>query len=805
MGARQVGGPARWLFLGGAATLAVSGAWAVWAVRRDGMQPQDVAGVLGLPLGVLGLLVGAAISLSALRLQRASDGLAVALDRLAGSVEDVEVAERTHMLGTGAHLIDLHVDVSPRGGGTAPRGRQRLSDIARWYCDAPDRLVVTGSPGAGKTVLAVHLVVRLLEARADGSPVPVRLSIRDLTPAGRRRWWGLRRARGGFEQWLVSSLVKAYDVDGVAAVELVARRLVIPVLDGLDEMDTEGDSERAEQALSELNGYQGLGGSAPLVLTCREERYAELGVRQAWLREATVLRLAGVDADQAGAYVELRSDGRPSPMDTVADVMRGSAAGPVAGLLSSPFYLGLAFAVYGGSPHGLRPLTDFRTEDELREYLLARCVPTATAAANAAVRQARVSVAGAGTVWSRQREYQAGAVHRWLRGMSEPEGGIASVGDVVGRRGTLALSVVTGLVMVASVLLVVPDALAEHFPETWWEHRDGVETSWFVAGLGALSSGVGWMGALCGREPLRPAERARQRPARVGERMVGAARKACRTGYKALLPSAAATLGGSFAYGDWFGNVPGWGWYVLGLAGGVAIPVAFALDEDFVAHTDRRELEGCALAPALGCCLGLVVARVDSLTASFVGGSAVVGIGFLLRRAGVARGYSLVGGVITCAYALDPSPLGPEGRFPAGLLVGFGAAYVLGCFLLGSDRAEHTRDLAQRGGQRIVWLLPLGSFVLAMLAGLAAVIQLGFAGVVFVALAFATLRLIGPLIYALLTLTAHLLGRTPLTPDTFLAWAYHAGLLRIVGGAYQFRHSELQEWLDRNPVPPANR
>ncbi|MGW6534102.1 NACHT domain-containing protein [Streptomyces venezuelae] len=802
MGARQVRGPARWLFAGGAATLAASAVWAVWAVHRDGMQPQDVAGVLGLPLGVFGLLVGSAISLSALRLQRASDGLSVVLDRLAGSVEDVEVAERTHMLGTGAHLIDLHVDVEPRGGGAAPQGRQRLSDVARWYCDAPDRLVVTGSPGAGKTVLAVHLVVRLLEARADGSPVPVRLSIRDLPPVGGRRWWGLRRARGGLEQWLVSSLVKSYDVDEAAAAELVARRLVLPVLDGLDEMDAEGNSERAEEALSELNGYQGLGGSAPLVLTCREERYAELADQQAWLREATLLRIAGVDADQAGAYVRLRSDGRASPLDAVAHVMQGSAAGPVAGLLSSPFYLGLAFAVYGESAGSRRPLADFRTEEELREYLLARCVPTATAAANAAVRQARVSIAGAGTVWSRQREYEAGAAHRWLRGMSEPEGGVASVGDVVGRGLTLVLSVVMGLVTVASVLLVVPDALAEHFPETWWEHRDGVETSWFVAGLGALTSGVGWMGVLCDREPSRLAEWARQRPARVGERMAGAARRACRTGYKALLPSVAATLGASFAYGDWYGNVPGWGWYVLGLAGGVAVPVAFALDEDFVAHTDRRELKGCALAPALGCSVGLVVARVDSLTASFVGGSATVGIGMLLRRAGVARGYSLVGGVVTCAYAMDPSPLGPQGRFPSGLLVGFGAAYVLGCFLLGSDRAEHTRDMAERGCQRIVWLLPLGSFVVAMLAGLAAATQLGFAGVVFVALAFATLRLIGPAIYALLTLTAHLLGRTPLTPDAFLAWAYHAGLLRIVGGAYQFRHSELQEWLGRNPRPP---
>ncbi|MEU1577418.1 hypothetical protein ABZ519_41005 [Streptomyces collinus] len=35
----------------------------------------------------------------------------------------------------------------------------------------------------------------------------------------------------------------------------------------------------------------------------------------------------------------------------------------------------------------------------------------------------------------------------------------------------------------------------------------------------------------------------------------------------------------------------------------------------------------------------------------------------------------------------------------------------------------------------------------------------------------------------------------------FLHWAYEAGLLRISGVVYQFRHRELQDWLTDHPTP----
>ncbi len=43
-------------------------------------------------------------------------------------------------------------------------------------------------------------------------------------------------------------------------------------------------------------------------------------------------------------------------------------------------------------------------------------------------------------------------------------------------------------------------------------------------------------------------------------------------------------------------------------------------------------------------------------------------------------------------------------------------------------------------------------------------------------------------------------GRIPLRLGRFLDWAYHGGLLRVSGIAYQFRHRELQQWLTDNPT-----
>jgi hypothetical protein len=56
--------------------------------------------------------------------------------------------------------------------------------------------------------------------------------------------------------------------------------------------------------------------------------------------------------------------------------------------------------------------------------------------------------------------------------------------------------------------------------------------------------------------------------------------------------------------------------------------------------------------------------------------------------------------------------------------------------------------------------------------------------------------------YAFGLTCAALRGRLPWRLETFCRWACDAGLLRVAGAAYQFRHRELQNWLTKADTMP---
>ena len=160
-------------------------------------------------------------------------------DRLAELVIKGETTQRARLLGTNqedTHAISVgfyREMVRYRAAGGGAHGQ--LDTVLDYYESLdPGRFVILGKPGSGKTVLAVHLLVRILERRQAGHlrpdgelwAVPVRFSLAafDTTLT--------------LDQWITGQLEQRItDLPEAVAREPVDRRRVLPVLDGLDEMD----------------------------------------------------------------------------------------------------------------------------------------------------------------------------------------------------------------------------------------------------------------------------------------------------------------------------------------------------------------------------------------------------------------------------------------------------------------------------------------------------------------------------------------------------------------------------------------
>ena len=113
-------------------------------------------------------------------------------------------------------------------------------------------LMITGAPGSGKSVLASKLVVDLLrplreEAGSGPVKVPVWLS---LTGCGIDPKTPPADLPGVFRAWLREEISDVYGLRAKLARLLVEEHRVLPVLDGLDELDP----ARAVAVVNALNG-----------------------------------------------------------------------------------------------------------------------------------------------------------------------------------------------------------------------------------------------------------------------------------------------------------------------------------------------------------------------------------------------------------------------------------------------------------------------------------------------------------------------------------------------------------------------
>ncbi|TDD25519.1 NACHT domain-containing protein [Nonomuraea diastatica] len=632
----------------------------------------------------------------------------------------------------------------------------------------PRRLLVVGESGAGKTVLAVELVLQLLEpvlaagGRLDqGQLVPVRLN------AAR---WTLGRP---FEPWVAEQLEQDFGLAAKDAQRLVRDRRVLPVVDGLDELDPEpsaGPPRRAIGLLAELNRYSDLSGRRPgtVVVTCRADRHTELREAGAVLDNAARIHLHNLTTQQIGTYVRARwPDGHPCAMhrDAIHAALSGPAGKAAHTAVATPWRLLLTVTAVES---GADPAELLRTDPDL---------DPAEGAARIARRLLEAYVPAATVLTPRaahETPYQPDQVRSWLvhlaahlrwqaaRGAESdrPPPGLTAI-DIVphllwpigGRRLVRVLHCLGCAVFAVIAMLAFWTGSAVDDPGGPAESL----TLALMAGWVAIATGLSlspWPAAAGGR-----AEVPRRR------RVIGGL-----LGVLAGVP--AGVLGGLAG---------------LVLTGGRVFGPVFAV--------------------AAGGTGGLVLGAVIGLTAAGRRGAERMTVSEAIR----AEPLTLLGfGLCGALTGLPPLRLAHAGPLP--LAVGVAGAFVL-AFALGiafkiaiggwSRDAElaHPREALHRN--------PLIGLAFGLTGGVAALLVFvmnqdvveslvcALIGGVTFGLAFGAIAWARTMIGLVVAATRGLL---PLRLWTFLDWACEARLLRVSGATYQFRHREFQEFL----TPPDN-
>ncbi|WP_160097365.1 NACHT domain-containing protein [Kibdelosporangium aridum] len=317
------------------------------------------ANILALTIGAVGVIL-----ILVDKVERSSDLSSSRIDDLAGTVAKEALRQDSLLL---AHLLSTDsldsraargnfVKVRPRTSKGRPTKRvtKEFGEIVDFYItETKGRLVILGAPGTGKTVLTVLLTVGLLKRRQNGEPVPFLVSLPSWDPANQ-----------DFVEWLAEQIAIRFRIGRKIAARMVQDELILPVLDGLDEMDSsETAPHRSEQAVKGINDYIACTPDARIVVVCRSgPRYYERLSRT--VRNADEITIQNLEPKKIIGYVRTHCPDERAldAWEPVFNALMERKPNPVLSALDTPWRLTAAVTLYlqGEDPRQLLP-----TDEEL--------------------------------------------------------------------------------------------------------------------------------------------------------------------------------------------------------------------------------------------------------------------------------------------------------------------------------------------------------------------------------------------------------------------------------------------------------
>ncbi|WP_159451002.1 NACHT domain-containing protein [Micromonospora cremea] len=243
-------------------------------------------------------------------------------------------------------------------------------DGALWtrYRSIPSgRLLLLGSAGSGKSITALRMARELPAHREPDTPVPVPIPVASWDPD-----------REGFTDWLVDRIARRYpqlaaEHPHPEAVlrDLVEAGLLVPVLDGLDEMP----EQRLVSCLEQLNALA----TQRFVLTCRSSVYERYLTQGQKLRGTAVVVLEPLSPAEVADYlVDAAPYHQANNWCTVAATIGDDTE--LTGVLSTPLMVAMARSAFdqpGTDPRDLVPLAREQGRRSVEDDLLTRAVDAA--------------------------------------------------------------------------------------------------------------------------------------------------------------------------------------------------------------------------------------------------------------------------------------------------------------------------------------------------------------------------------------------------------------------------------------------
>ncbi len=170
-----------------------------------------------------------------------------------------------------ANPWQLIIQESKQASTPLPAGT-RITEV---YDEAGGELLILGEPGSGKTTLLLELARDLLDhaEQERTHPIPVVFNLSSWT-----------RKRQPLAIWLIEELETKYKVPRNIGTDWINANQILPLLDGLDEVDTLSRTS----CMQAINEYHQAHSLVPLVVCCRVHEYLSQANRLSLSRAITI-------------------------------------------------------------------------------------------------------------------------------------------------------------------------------------------------------------------------------------------------------------------------------------------------------------------------------------------------------------------------------------------------------------------------------------------------------------------------------------------------------------------------------------